>query len=345
MRKLLSVGVVVAVLLCSIGFDGICTSDDIESESNARLSQTYTPHASILIDSNDDFAGEASSGDGSQGNPYTIEWLEFTGEIDGACISISGTTDYFRISHCSFAPSTFAAAVSLQDVSNGEILYSITGDSAWGIIANYSSTIRLEHLTLLGTCIIMELSWMCSVTGCSIGYAPGDGVFFNGCSQMTVEGCEISNSAACGISLAHTGESSFFQNVINGNSMEPVYISGVSSNNRIYNNEIHTSPLGGARDDGITNYWDDGVSIGNWWSDYDESGFYYITGSAGSIDHYPRGASSPTIITNTTNTTPGPGEALITTWAPMDLSVRAILALSIGMLYGALVIIVIKRLR
>ncbi len=342
MRMLLFVGVLVAILLYSIGFDGTYMSDDIESVSNSRPSQTYTPHAPMVIDSNDDFASEGWSGGGIQGNPYTIEWLEFTSAIDEACISISMTTAWFRIRYCCFAPTDFAYAVTLWNVSNGEILHCITAEPAGIISVGLSSDIQLGQLELHGTCIIMEYSWMCSVSECNTYYAPGDGVFFNGCSQMTVEGCEISFSTAAGISLADTGYSSFLDNIIYENSMEPIFITGTSSENQIYNNEIHLVSYWEAKDDGVTNYWDNGVSIGNMWSDYDGTGYYYVPGSAGSIDHYPRVISSTT---NTTNTSPGPAEVLITTWAPMDMSVRVILAVSIGMLYGALVIIIIKRLR
>ncbi|TFG29064.1 right-handed parallel beta-helix repeat-containing protein [Candidatus Thorarchaeota archaeon] len=356
MRKSLFVGIVVTILFCSIGSSKVLVSDEVKLDSTANLSQTYTPHAPMVINSNDDFATEGWSGDGSPGNPYVIEWLEFTSDIDGACISISDTTVWFRIINCFFSPTAVASAVTLQSVSNGQIQYSITGENAWGILVIQSSEIQLEHLTLFGTCIIMEQSWMCSVSFCTIYGAPGDGVFFNDCSQMTVDGCYILSCTACGISLHNTGETSLFDNTILMNDLEQIYIDGDSSSNYIYNNEIHVGSFG-VQDDGSSNYWDNGVSIGNGWSDYNGSGFYYIPGSAGSIDHYPREASSitaPTIatttttITTTTTTTtnsPDSGEILISNWTPMDISVRVMLGLFIGVSYSALVIITIKRFR
>jgi len=42
-----------------------------------------------------------------------------------------------------------------------------------------------------------------------------------------------------------------------------------------------------------TNFWDDGISAGNYWSDYDGEGTYAVTG--GAIDHYPQAFIESTI--------------------------------------------------
>ena len=49
-------------------------------------------------------------------------------------------------------------------------------------------------------------------------------------------------------------------------------------------------PSGGitAYDAGEANRWEESYSeIGNWWNDWSGTGYYYISGPAGSIDHYP----------------------------------------------------------
>ena len=312
----------------------------------------------MLITSNADFVSAGWAGDGSQGIPYTIEWLQFTSLVDEACISISDTTAYFRIMNCSFSPTTFGYGFKLNNAVNGEILYSIAGPNVHGIRVDASSNIQLSYLTLPNTCITIEQSSQCFVSCCTISYGPGDGVFLGSCSQMTIQGCEISDCAASGISLDNTGDTTISENSIQGNFLEQIYISGVSSVNRIHNNLIQTG-TSGVRDNGDNNIWDNGVSIGNWWSDYGGSGYYYVPGTAGSVDRFPRGPTStePTIITTTTSTTsttattttgntvPGVGEVVVTSWAPLDFSVRMILALSIGLSYGALVLFIIKRLR
>jgi hypothetical protein len=55
----------------------------------------------------------------------------------------------------------------------------------------------------------------------------------------------------------------------------------------IYYNQLGWNTANNAQDDGSGHMWDDGVSQGNAWSDYDEVGDYSIPGSAGSVDSYP----------------------------------------------------------
>ena len=56
---------------------------------------------------------------------------------------------------------------------------------------------------------------------------------------------------------------------------------------RIFNNTFMNNKLGNARDNGVKNNWDDGVSLGNQWDDYNGTGVYSIPGSAESADNYP----------------------------------------------------------
>ncbi|MFX1369797.1 MAG: NosD domain-containing protein, partial [Promethearchaeota archaeon] len=55
----------------------------------------------------------------------------------------------------------------------------------------------------------------------------------------------------------------------------------------IYNNEFGDNGQH-AQDDGSANLWDDAVSVGNAWDDYDGSPPYSIPGSAMSVDRFPR---------------------------------------------------------
>jgi parallel beta-helix repeat protein len=59
-----------------------------------------------------------------------------------------------------------------------------------------------------------------------------------------------------------------------------------SLNDFVGNAIIHNG-IGQATDDGSANFWDDGISEGNHWSNYNGSGVYQIDGSAGSVDNYP----------------------------------------------------------
>lgn len=62
-----------------------------------------------------------------------------------------------------------------------------------------------------------------------------------------------------------------------------------STNNSVYGNLFDRNYGGNALDNGFSNQWDDGISSGNRWSDYDQvvGGPYNIPGTASSQDRYP----------------------------------------------------------
>ncbi|MCK4566411.1 MAG: right-handed parallel beta-helix repeat-containing protein [Candidatus Thorarchaeota archaeon] len=76
-----------------------------------------------------------------------------------------------------------------------------------------------------------------------------------------------------------------------------IYLHDDTHNVTIVQNCILPSEGITAYDAGDANSWDDGIDTGNTWSDYDGTGYYYISGPAGSIDHYPSNV-------NTTDGTP-----------------------------------------
>ena len=217
-----------------------------------------------------------------------------------------------------------------------------------------SYDIDLSYLTLDGTCIILDLSWDCTISRCTISSVPGDGVYLSDCSGNIIDACSITSSAATGIALEATTTTTISNNLLQDNTDEEIFIYGDSMGNQIYYNQIYVG-LESVKDNGFSNTWDNGVSYGNWWSDYGGTGTYTIPGTAGSVDNYPRGPSStdttpPPLPTTTTplsnyTTTPGLGGVLIRSWTPMDLTIRVVLVLAIGMIYGALVVLFIKRLR
>ena len=276
------------------------TSDEGKQEMSIISAEIYLPHDPINVTSNDGFVSDGWMGEGTLDNPYMIELFEFTNsaEVDGPCISISNTTAFFKITNCIFNTTTFASAIALDNVTNGQIQYCITGNYVWSITIDNCTGIKLEHMSI-NACIVVDDSYLCSFSHCSIQGAPGDGIYFENCKNMTVLGCDISICAANGIWLRDTTNSTIIGNKLLDNSMYQIEITGVSYDNTIFNNVLDydfMTSMGTGHDNGITNYWDDNISTGNWWSDYGESGDYDISGSAGSIDHYPMGHSSVLLV-------------------------------------------------
>lgn len=77
--------------------------NDLPDNVNAqpeKQNSLFTPHTPIRINSDADFPGIATAGDGSQGNPWLIENYEINGSGVGYCIYVGNTTDYFTINGC-----------------------------------------------------------------------------------------------------------------------------------------------------------------------------------------------------------------------------------------------------
>ncbi|MCK4566405.1 MAG: hypothetical protein KAU48_03760, partial [Candidatus Thorarchaeota archaeon] len=79
------------------------------------------------------------------------------------------------------------------------------------------------------------------------------------------------------------------RNIAINNSRYGFYLNVMSNDNVLYLNRLGYNAEYNALDNGKrdSNIWDDGVSVGNWWSDYDGTGTYDIMGFAYSIDRYP----------------------------------------------------------
>ncbi len=95
----------------------------------------------------------------------------------------------------------------------------------------------------------------------------------------------------------------FINNSIHDNRRYGIELGETCEGFRIYDNSFWYNDLGNAIDDGNSNYWDDGINIGNQWDDYNGTGVYNISGLAGSVDHFPKADPYHTRTISTTTTT------------------------------------------
>jgi parallel beta-helix repeat protein len=68
---------------------------------------------------------------------------------------------------------------------------------------------------------------------------------------------------------------------------------------RLWNNTAGWNEYQCLDDDGVNNEWDDGISIGNRWADYNGTGVYQIEGTSDSVDRFPTAhvdVTPPTIL-------------------------------------------------
>jgi hypothetical protein len=112
----------------------------------------------------------------------------------------------------------------------------------------------------------------------------GNGIEIHG-SYVTLDNNSLRNLDN-GIQV-YGNHSVFVNNSIFDGRFYGIVVHSGANNNQFYANQIGWNLLQNAQDDGFMNSWDDGVSIGNSWSDYSGVGTYNISGNAGSVDHYP----------------------------------------------------------
>ncbi|MFX1485295.1 MAG: nitrous oxide reductase family maturation protein NosD [Promethearchaeota archaeon] len=160
----------------------------------------------------------------------------------------------------------------------------------------------------------------------------------NGNSGFTISrssNCTIWNNTANlnsfdGIGLPSSKNCTLIYNNVSNNACFGIKLGYDSEYNRVYLNRIDMNDEGTAEDDGESNYWDDGISRGNYWRDYDgHSNYYYIPGYGHGIDHYPFLWDSVTITSDTTN------NSILT----------GVIILSAGVGISAIIVVVILVLR
>ncbi len=134
------------------------------------------------------------------------------------------------------------------------------------------------------------------------GAADEYGIRLSGPHNVTVAGNDLHGFYTGIFCESSTTNVTIFNNTIHDNQYYGIRLGGTSGF-RIYNNSFWYNGQANALDDGLLNYWDDGVSKGNLWDDYSGTGVYYISGSASSVDRFPGVYQTPSTTTTTSTTT------------------------------------------
>jgi len=145
------------------------------SKSTVTADVTMTEHGRITIESNADFADQAASegwpGDGSLLLPYKIQGYRISSE--STCIRILDTNVHFQITSCqvSLSDNSFGVSIYLNNVTNGDILYTNCTKGLTGIYLYQSedcilTSNRVENCSHNG--VRVERSNHCSVRNSTI---------------------------------------------------------------------------------------------------------------------------------------------------------------------------------
>jgi parallel beta-helix repeat protein len=242
-------------------------------EVGLSTSQEYTESEFIIIQNNLQLSTVASSGSGTEADPYIISNLKI--ESYTPCIRVYNTTAWFVIRDCDLRtpagiPSS-EAVVQLSSLRNGAIedCY-MTG-----------ATNGVQMMSVID----------CQVIGCRSFDNVGNGVYLYGSSNCTVISCHLYANQK-GImfeasSYCEVRGNTIYRNTYVGVEFEPYsHDNSVVANNFGWNFVRETGETH-VRDSGENNTFDDGMGLGNAYSDYDGSPPYLMSGDAGSADHYP----------------------------------------------------------
>lgn len=107
-------------------------------------------------------------------------------------------------------------------------------------------------------------------------------------SNLKIDENHLAYNRLYGIYLTSCTNSTIASNRIVHNDLKGIYIGTGCTLQSIYYNEIGWNNDGNAQDNGNSNQWDDGIGLGNWWSDYTGTPTYRIVGDADSVDRWPR---------------------------------------------------------
>ena len=106
-----------------------------------------------------------------------------------------------------------------------------------------------------------------------------------------VENCILMNNTASnnynGLHFGFSAYCTILNNTVTSNKGYGISLDDQSEHNVLYLNRLGDNAISNAADEGRFNTWDDGVSSGNYWMDYNGEGTYLIPGDSGSVDNYP----------------------------------------------------------
>jgi parallel beta-helix repeat protein len=294
--------VVIAILFFVPVLSG---AESLYPASGFHTSQTYTPHDAIEIVGDSEFALQGWPGSGTVEDPYLIEGLQISSTINSFGLQIRSTTVHFKISNCFFDSVISGSAMYLRHVNGGVVEDCVFENFGMGIIVSSSDFFNITRMQSNGPSLTVDGSYDGIIADCTISSASGNGITITDSARIEVTENEVTNCDSSGIYANSLDNSYFRNNILESNLEWQLHLHYGCIDNHIYGNTF-IAPVSGntVRDDGSTNYWDDGSSVGNSYSDYAGIGTYEISGTANSVDNYPLLAGATTTVITSITTIP-----------------------------------------
>jgi parallel beta-helix repeat protein len=172
----------------------------------------------------------------------------------------------------------------------------IVGGGGTGIVVAFSDRCTFQQSTVISNArngIELLYATNCDITDCGIinngNYWGSYGIklVFTNNTRITRNLIFGNNGTGIAFTMGSSSYCFIYNNLITNNTGIGIDIMDGCMHNTIYGNAIGWNEDGNAEDRSSDSKWDDGESLGNWWSDYNGTGVYEIEGSANSVDNYP----------------------------------------------------------
>jgi parallel beta-helix repeat protein len=243
-----------------------------------------TQDQAIVILSDDDFKTQGWPGNGTPDNPYVLS--DLAKDSYGVPVSIRNTKCHFVIKNSRLSSWT-SQAVVLSSLCNARIENcSIRGEGEVGIHIQSSFNVSITtnliysfnigvHLTQSNRSSVSENTLTLNQYG-----------IISSSREIIIQNNSIgSNDFHLTLESEAVNNTIRFNKIIGGH--WGITMENNSANNSFYGNKVGWISTGNAWDDGLSNQWDDNISMGNIWDDYSGSGIYQISGTSGSSDRFP----------------------------------------------------------
>ncbi len=167
-------------------------------------------------------------------------------------------------------------------IVNGSVDEHLIGMSVWSSEMTRVEGTQMNNNSFCGIEVISSNSCHFIENTISNGRSGVSIYMSNNCtlSENDIFGNEV------GVVLSSSNYTLITNNIVHENEIG-IILSSTTSHNLIYWNSFILNTDKNAVDDGLFNVWDDGISRGNIWSDYQWPGPYTIPGEAQSIDRFP----------------------------------------------------------
>lgn len=317
------IAALMVIIIVAAGFTYALTSGSIPIDFLNSTITTNTNNDTPIVDRDAeiDIVGDTQMialveehgfpGSGSQMDPYVIENLSIVS--DRTCISIQNVESSFIIRDCELQVSTLdnwgiciylagcvdasvincrieggGSGIELFESHNSFVFGCQISGAFFALNNSGSHDVRIEDNT------ISNATWGISLVGTNLTTVWENEISYTDyaiISQFSFR-CIIDSNLlfhnTYGIKVeGHCENWTIESNEIIYNSEYGIHFDDTVKQMIVYKNRLGWNNLSNAFDDGQMNLWDYENGSGNSWHDYSGSGWYYISGNAESIDHYP----------------------------------------------------------